>query len=626
MGEGGTQKGKCPDFWASEKSNFPGPTIRFFGVQRNEVFVISFQYILQFGPLFSPKWGCSTLAFVEGGAGFGVRRSSVWRYRALCVRRATATPRKYQPTHAFMAPPRTHPPNSRPPHSQTSDKFMMATTVELCWTGMFSDPHRGIEAYTVTVTESGAPVASFQDVTAECVTLAHGLASGAVVDVAIAATNPSGGTTTNTASLTVDLSPPEPPAAFYYGSAEAPVAAQTRNRSFRAEWAPFTDPESAPVATKVCLGRAQGACDLREDAAGAATAVHYEGLPPLPAAVWLTLKACNAAGLCRTWEPAEALVVDTVAPAVAVTVAGPTQCAEGSACDTVWVTDAAALTATLTFTDEASGLEGCSWGIGATSGGDAHMSFRPAVQGVGEISLVTTITATGLALPEGVPLFVTVQCRDRAGLGAAHSVPIAVLAHAPGTADVVLRLSAAVARSAASDVTVTWSGFHVLRPSLVQYAVAVGSAIGLQDLSAWTTAQDYVHAIDVSAFPEGEVCLSPSSPPPILCRAPQCLTVIALLSVGVSLSLCCREFLQVAFFVPLRDPRPLLPCPSGATDGGWRATEAGWCNRQRLDGIRWRLGVTDSDCRETDGGCGGNRRRLEGNQRRLEGLRHPRLR
>ena len=389
---------------------------------------------------------------------------------------------------------------------QVSEAYIMATTVELCWTGMFSDPHTGVESYRVTVTEraTASEVASFEGVGAQaaCVTLTHGLTSGTTADVAVTATNPAGGSTTATTALEVDLTAPAPPAAFTYGTAQAPVAAQRDRHSVRAEWSGFAEPESGPVRTEVCVGTAQGQCDLRRDAVGAATAVHYAGLPALPAAVWLRLEACNGAGLCLAWEPAAPLVVDANPPTVTLSVAGPTQCVPGFPCETVWVTDAGGLTATLAVQDAESGLDACAWGVGGAPGGDNHMPFRPAVQGTGELSLTTALTATQLALPEGVPLSVTVRCWDRAGHEAAADLPLAVLLQAPGADDAVLRLSAAAVPSAAS-VTATWSGFDALSPALVEYAVAVGSALGLQDLSGWSPAQSSPYAIDAGAFPEG---------------------------------------------------------------------------------------------------------------------------
>ena len=393
---------------------------------------------------------------------------------------------------------------STPDGARTSRAYIMGPTVDLCWRGTFSDPHTGIASYAVTVTADAAAVAAFHDVAAECVPLTHGLPSGAVVDVAITAVNPAGLRTTASAALTVDFSPPAPPAAFHYGTASAPVAAQASRAAFGAEWAPFHDPESAPVATEVCLGTAPGRCDLREDRVGNATALRYAVLPSFSGTeVWLGLRACNSAGLCLSWAPAAPLIIDTVPPAVTVSSAGPTQCvAPDFGCDTVWLTDPTSVEAALEVRDPAAGLDACAWGIGAAPGGDAHMPFRVAVQGSRQAALATRLTAAGLALPEGVPLFVTVQCWDRAGLRAARALPIAVLGDAPGAGQAAVRVSPEVTRSA-GRVTVTWSGFSALRPALVQYAVAVGSARDLQDIAPWAAAHGHSHVVDVDGFPEG---------------------------------------------------------------------------------------------------------------------------
>ena len=230
------------------------------------------------------------------------------------------------PPPPFLSPavgPACHRP-PLPPHPQASHTHITSATAELCWTGMFSDPHTGVAAYAVTVTADAAPVAQFADLRAECVRLTHGLASGARVDVAVVATNPAGLSTTATAALQVDLSAPQPPAHFYYGTASAPVAAQTSARSFSAEWTPFREPESAPVATAVCLGTAPGQCDLRRDRVGNATAVRYDALPAAAGArVYLALETCNTVGLCLSWAPAAPLIIDDAAPTVTVRVAGP---------------------------------------------------------------------------------------------------------------------------------------------------------------------------------------------------------------------------------------------------------------------------------------------------------------
>ena len=183
--------------------------------------------------------------------------------------------------------------------------------------------------------------------------------------------------------------------------------------------------------------------------------------------------------------------------------AGPTQRVDPHfPADTVWLADGGGVTATLEVQDAASGLDACSWGIGAAPGGDTHLPFRVAVQGTGQGSLSTTLGATGLALPEGVPLFLTVRCHDRAGLGAAQTLPLAVLAHAPGADAAAVAVTPDVTRSAGA-VAVTWSGFHVLSPALVRYALAVGSAPDLQDVYPWTPAHDHSHAVDVGGFAQG---------------------------------------------------------------------------------------------------------------------------
>ena len=97
-----------------------------------------------------------------------------------------------------------------------SGTFLMNATATLCWRGMFTDAHTGIDAYDVALRTAAGPVAAYRRLATPCVNVSHGLASGARVTVDVTAYNGVGLSAAVAAELTVDLSPPVPPADFFY--------------------------------------------------------------------------------------------------------------------------------------------------------------------------------------------------------------------------------------------------------------------------------------------------------------------------------------------------------------------------------------------------------------------------
>ena len=410
------------------------------------------------------------------------------------------------------SPPVAHPGQGvavvAPQHSR---EFFMNGTVELCWRGTFSDPHSGVEVYNVTLEHGGGVVASYPGQEAECITIVHRLASGAALTVAVTALNRAGLSTTVTGSFTVDLTPPAPPTALAYGTRAHPHVAQASRTSFSAEWTPFVDPESGPAATSVCLGTAPGACDIAEQAVAGASRLALRALPPFNAsAVWPLLTACNRASLCTSWRPAVPLWIDLEPPEVNVTVAGPTRCPIGPSypCETVWLDDARRITAGLSLRDRGSALRRCVWGVGASAGADNVRGFAAVPGAAGQRRYAGEVTAA-VALPEGVPLYVTVRCQDAAALVTARSVPVAALSAGPGTAEAVLRVSPAAAPSPLAGTRVAWTGFDALDPDLVEYLVAVGPRPERDDFLRWTAAGNRTsHVLDGLALPEGPAWVS----------------------------------------------------------------------------------------------------------------------
>ena len=387
-----------------------------------------------------------------------------------------------------------------------SEEFLMNATAEVCWRGMFADPHSGVAGYRVDVARGPTVLASYDGLSGQCARVAHGGESGDALTIAVTATNPVGLSTTVTAPLTVDLSPPAPPARFSYGSHASPVHAQTARRSFAAEWDPFGDPESGPTATTVCLGTAPGACDVQERAVGAVSRIAWQALPRFNAsAVWPALRACNRAALCTSWHPDEPLRIDTEPPEVNVTLAGPVGCpAPPYPCDTVWLDGAGPVTAHLSIADPGSGLQGCVWGIGGRPGADNVAAFAAVPVAARAAAHRGSVTAPPRALPEGPALYVTVRCWDMAASAATAVLPFAVLSHRPGTEEAVVRLSAGVAPAVRPEVHVTWGGFEVVDPALVQYFVAVGRAPGAADAVPWAPAGNgTAYALTAAALPEG---------------------------------------------------------------------------------------------------------------------------
>ena len=99
-----------------------------------------------------------------------------------------------------------------------SSTFLMDRTATVCWRGMFTDAHSGIDAYDVTLHQPSGTVASYRRLAAPCVNVSHNLPSGATITVDVTAFNAVGLSATLGTALTVDLSPPVPPAEFFYAT------------------------------------------------------------------------------------------------------------------------------------------------------------------------------------------------------------------------------------------------------------------------------------------------------------------------------------------------------------------------------------------------------------------------
>ena len=172
---------------------------------------------------------------------------------------------------------------------------------------------------------------------------------------------------------------------------------------------------------------------------------------------------------------------------VNVTINGPAQC-PGTAypCPAVWLDRADSLTALLSVADKGSTVDHCLWGIGAEAGADNVQGFTHVFGVEGQLHHATTLSSTQ-PLPEGLPLYVTVRCRDHVAHMTERAVAFVVLSTAPGAEEAVLRLSRAAAPSPLPEMRVTWSGFDAFAPALVEYFVAVGLQPGHSDLLPWTS-------------------------------------------------------------------------------------------------------------------------------------------
>ena len=99
-----------------------------------------------------------------------------------------------------------------------SSTFLMERTATVCWRGMFTDAHSGIDAYDVTLHQPSGTVASYRLLAAPCVNVSHNLPSGTTITVDVTAFNAAGLSATLGTTLTVDLSPPVPPSEFFYAT------------------------------------------------------------------------------------------------------------------------------------------------------------------------------------------------------------------------------------------------------------------------------------------------------------------------------------------------------------------------------------------------------------------------
>ena len=391
-------------------------------------------------------------------------------------------------------------------HPRTSAAYIMDRQVRLCWPKMFADPHSGLAFYDVQVVHDAVVAFAAAALVEHCADVAHGLASGAAVQVLVTAHNANGLRTTVTTALTVDVTPPVPPAAVYYGAKQRPLVAQASRAQFRVEWEAFVDPESGPVRVTACLGAAPSACDVAQAELGpAAVAVHWTDLPAFAGgALWLSLEACNGAGLCASWAPHPPLLIDEEPPQVSVAVPGPALCPGPEfPCDTVWLRLDAGLRVELVVEDAGSGVATCWWGVGHVPSGEHVLPFAPAVQGEGRRSVRASVEAALQALPEWAPLWVTVHCLDRAALRTTAAVPIAVVGAAPDAREAAARVAPAVVRGTGAAVAVSWSGFGVPKPALVTYAVALGSRPGGTEYLPWAEAAGPTALLRPVGLPEG---------------------------------------------------------------------------------------------------------------------------
>ena len=376
----------------------------------------------------------------------------------------------------------------------SSDRYIMAADLEVCWLGLFAEPHTYVAAYDVVLHSGtgtlGAATTAAQDCAQIQIPSFDGN-DGVAVKVTVRATNAQGlAASVSLAGFVMDGTPPQAPGWFVYGTADLPVTTQRSRTSFHAEWGPFAEDVSGPVATRVCLGTAPGggACDVADAGVGPATRVAWTVAPVNASRVYVALRACNRAGLCRSWAPARALLVDDQPPNV--TVAVPQAVVGFGAAadpprrfpsDTRWL-PVAELRLELEAWDAASGLAVCRWALGGTPGNDKYRPF--AELPVGEHSLVVQASVPVTRLPQGALLYATVLCRDVAGSHALVSVPVVPLWQPPGTAEAQVHVSPS-AVAATGAVKVTWWGFDVVAADLVGYSVAAGTAPGLDDVVSW---------------------------------------------------------------------------------------------------------------------------------------------
>ncbi|XP_046356064.2 uncharacterized protein LOC124134978 [Haliotis rufescens] len=275
------------------------------------------------------------------------------------------------------------------------------------WAG-FEDPESGIlstylsigSTSTGTLSPSTKYTKTFADIHMKKFTDGHGYFAKLMI------TNRAGLTSTAVSNtFTVDTSPPtKGVVADGENANKVELDYQSYTDRYSCHWSGFDDPHSGLSSFHVSLGTQPYLDDVETDThTGLGTEMSWTGDLPLGIKFYCSVEACNHAGLCSK-SVSDGIILDNSPPVPGIVFVGH------DGLHRKYNGHVSTLTARwFGFEDPETGINHFAWCVGTSTG---KCDVLPSINNL----LSDSVLKTGLKLPSGHPLYVTVNATNQAGL------------------------------------------------------------------------------------------------------------------------------------------------------------------------------------------------------------------
>ncbi|XP_067670383.1 uncharacterized protein [Haliotis asinina] len=312
------------------------------------------------------------------------------------------------------------------------------------WTG-FEDPESGILstylAIGSTITGTLLPFTEYAEAFADI--NINGFIDGHEYFARIMSTNRAGLTSMAVSNpFTVDTSPPSQGVVTDAGKQDE-LDYQTNTDRYSCHWSGFDDPHSGLTSFYVSLGTQPHLDDVKTVThAGLGSDISWTGNLPVGVKLYCNVEACNHAGLCSK-SASDGIILDNSPPVPGVVFVGH----DGQ--HHKYHGHASTVTARwFGFEDPESGINHFDWCVGTTVG---KCDVLPSTSNL----LSDSVLKTGLKLPSGHPLYVTVNATNHAGLVATSTSDSFIVDASPPVATEKPAFTSPYSRNL-SAVTVQW--------------------------------------------------------------------------------------------------------------------------------------------------------------------------